>query len=616
MPLRMYLYKSFLFFIALALHGLLHAQPPGWQWAQNGGGSGYAGSTQSNPGWDRIRTYGFDSEGNFIIGGDVSWAPRFDTIFFSTASGSTNWNGPTMYLAKYNSCGDVQWASIAGGNSSDYMSAMAIDKNDNIYSFGVLNTTGITVTINCPDEDTIIPSSAFSVTNFIKWDKNGNYQYIRTYPYNTTTNWGVLDNQAKMLKDGRILAMVTTGGAATNILGNTVYPTSRYLAIFDTLGNVQKLKLIDSTGATNYFTNMTLDENENIYFSFVNVLPAVSILGNYFNPAVQYASYLIKTDTSFNLIDFTSCDGYCGGPLERMNYSNGYLYGSGRRTDGEVFQGDTCDYETQYTVYKVDTSLNLVWSSEADSQSYVAYHTELYSTANTNYIYLTLQNIQYTSWDGIVLNTPGNVYDMTMLKMRTSDGVVESSTVASGNIYEFDKFTHSAIDPRGNPYFMGNFRQSIGVPGDIEFANTGLTSPDFFILKWGLPCTDTLNSLNTPEAPDALIATAFSSTDVNVEWHNNATYRLGFKLYRSPNGLSNWQQIATLPHNVFTYNDGGLTPATTYWYKVTAYTTGGESAFSSIDSATTFGSVCSASITRTTTARGDTFTAHPPGFGT
>lgn len=226
-----------------------------------------------------------------------------------------------------------------------------------------------------------------------------------------------------------------------------------------------------------------------------------------------------------------------------------------------------------------------------------------------------MQNRGGTRWDSITFTTPPNTYNMAVMRIRTSDGVCDYGAFTEGNIFQSDAFTHVSIDPRGNPHFMGNFRQSIGVPGDIEFANTGLTSPDFFILKWGLPCTDTLNSLNTPEAPDALIATAFSSTDINVEWHNNATYRLGFKLYRSPNGLSNWQQIATLPHDVFTYNDGGLTPATPFWYKVTAYTTGGESAFSNIDSATTFGSVCSASITRTNADSVFTFNANPTGFG-
>jgi hypothetical protein len=241
--------RIFLFALLLVCIHFTKAQTPGWQWAQNGGGSGYAGSTQSNPGWDVISSHEFDSQGNLVIGGYVSWAPRFDTVSYSYVNGN-NWNGETMYLVKYNSCGEVVWSTIAGGAGSDFINALAIDKNDNIYTFGALQAQGNTVLIRCPARDSILPANANTIFNFSNWDKNGNLTYIRTYPYSSGTGWAVYDNQAKMLKDGRILTLIATGGATTSVLGNPVTKNSRYFAIFDSLGNIQKLKLIDSTQQT------------------------------------------------------------------------------------------------------------------------------------------------------------------------------------------------------------------------------------------------------------------------------------------------------------------------------------------------------------------------------
>lgn len=596
-----------------------YPQPPGWQWAQGGGGGGYPGSTVSNPGRDDIYSSAFDSEGNLIVGGRCTWTPRFDTIQFPSVIGSTSWQGSTMYMAKYDPCGQVQWVVIGGGNGSDYLGELVTDKNDNIYSFNFFGNTGTAVNIICPDMDTILPANGNTRHSFAKWDKNGNLMYLRTFPYNPSNLWNsVQGNGMKILKNGTILTMVAvySSTGVANIQNFTVPNNSYNFAIFDTLGNVLKVKTIDTTylqGTT--ISKFVVDDNENIYFSIGNVLPSISILGTNFNPALQYNVYLIKTDTSFTIKNYVNCGGGpCGGPMEKLNYNKGYFFGVGRRMQGNTFLGDTCDYNDQFTVFKMDTNLNLVWSSKAQSQNAVNY-TEIFGNGNTENVYLALQQRGTVVWDSVTMVTPANQRRMAIVKLRASDGFAENNEFTEGNIYQSDQFNEVKIDPQGNPYFLGEYRQSIGVPTDTIYANGGLNSPDFFILKWGLPCTDTLNSLNSPEAPDALIATAYSSTDVNVEWHNNATYRLGFKLFRSPNGTSNWQQIATTGPNTFSYNDGGLTPATTYWYKVLAYTTGGESAFSNIDSATTFGSVCSAAITRTNADSVYTFNANPTGFG-
>jgi len=81
-----------------------------------------------------------------------------------------------------------------------------------------------------------------------------------------------------------------------------------------------------------------------------------------------------------------------------------------------------------------------------------------------------------------------------------------------------------------------------------------------------------------PSAPSNLSANAISSTEVNLNWQDNSTNEKGFYLYRR--GTGNYAKVAILGANATSYDDDGLMPETSYWYKVIAYNDGGESASS------------------------------------
>ncbi|MBN2491412.1 MAG: fibronectin type III domain-containing protein [Planctomycetes bacterium] len=89
-----------------------------------------------------------------------------------------------------------------------------------------------------------------------------------------------------------------------------------------------------------------------------------------------------------------------------------------------------------------------------------------------------------------------------------------------------------------------------------------------------------------PAAPTALMATAASSSQIDLSWTDNASDEQGFKIERSPDG-SAWVQIATVAADATSYNDTGLAPSTTYYYRVRAYNAAGDSAYSGPAFATT-----------------------------
>ncbi|OIN59329.1 fibronectin type III domain-containing protein [Arsenicibacter rosenii] len=89
-----------------------------------------------------------------------------------------------------------------------------------------------------------------------------------------------------------------------------------------------------------------------------------------------------------------------------------------------------------------------------------------------------------------------------------------------------------------------------------------------------------------PAAPANLVATAVSSSQINLNWTDNATNETGFELERSTDG-TNFTKIADLRPDITTYQNTGLNPATRYYYRVRAINQGGQSAYSNVADATT-----------------------------
>ena len=79
-----------------------------------------------------------------------------------------------------------------------------------------------------------------------------------------------------------------------------------------------------------------------------------------------------------------------------------------------------------------------------------------------------------------------------------------------------------------------------------------------------------------PLAPTNLTGSVISTTQINLSWTDNATTEDGYKIERKT-GTGNYAVIGSTASNMTTFSDLGLTPNTSYTYRVYGYNSAGNS---------------------------------------
>ncbi len=116
----------------------------------------------------------------------------------------------------------------------------------------------------------------------------------------------------------------------------------------------------------------------------------------------------------------------------------------------------------------------------------------------------------------------------------------------------------------------------------------------------------------TPQPPtpaSGLAAVANTSTNVTLNWTDNATSETGYRIERSTSGGS-YSQIGSVGANVNTFADSTVVASTNYSYRVFAFNADGDAAASNLASVTTPANP-SGNVTLTPTADAYTYGASP-----
>lgn len=94
-------------------------------------------------------------------------------------------------------------------------------------------------------------------------------------------------------------------------------------------------------------------------------------------------------------------------------------------------------------------------------------------------------------------------------------------------------------------------------------------------------------AVTIPAAPSGLVATATSTSGIGLSWTDNSNNETGFKLERSTSSGGTYTLIGTNAANAVTFSDSGLAASTAYYYRVRSTNSAGDSANTTVASATT-----------------------------
>ena len=98
----------------------------------------------------------------------------------------------------------------------------------------------------------------------------------------------------------------------------------------------------------------------------------------------------------------------------------------------------------------------------------------------------------------------------------------------------------------------------------------------------------TVITYTTLGAPSNLVATANSSSQIDLAWTDNSTFEDNFVIERKDvTASTTFITIATTTASVVSYSDTGLSASNTYSYRLRAHNVGGYSSYSNTASATT-----------------------------
>ncbi len=259
-------------------------------WAKGAGGTGY----------DLVQSVATDVAGNvYITGYFQSPSIVFDTFTL------TNTALATIFLAKYDTLGNVVWARASSGNYADYAYSVHADANGYVYITGKFGSSSVSFggyTLNNIGAEDIFIS---------KYDADGNVVWAKGAGGDGT------DNATSITTDpaGNVYVCGWFDGINSQYGGDTLYndsigTTDLFLAKYDTAGNIIWVKTAGGLGDAQAIS-VAIGDSGIVYLAGNYSIDLSFGADTVTNTGIGSTSdiFLAKFDTSANLIWLKSAGG-------------------------------------------------------------------------------------------------------------------------------------------------------------------------------------------------------------------------------------------------------------------------------------------------------------------
>ncbi len=287
------------------------------------------GSSYGSPGYNIGYGVATDGAGSIYITGET----ESDSIMMTSGAYQTYLAGSeNAFLAKFNSVGNIKWATYYGGEAIDKSNGIATDKSGNVYITGYATSTSGIATSGA--YLTTIRTTSFGTNPYAflaKFDSSGNREWATYYG-----NRNEVGNSVATDGSGNVYITGITE-SDSNIATSGAYQTSfggSFLAKFSSKGSVAWATYFGGNETESY--SVCTDALGNIYISgYTNDKNGIATSGGYQSSIVGLNdAFLAK----FNTLGAEIWGTYYGGDLYSLAYgvcadASGSIYITGITTN-------------------------------------------------------------------------------------------------------------------------------------------------------------------------------------------------------------------------------------------------------------------------------------------
>ncbi len=313
-----------------------------------------------NPIWAKssggnLQDYGYDVSTDKSGNPTIVGAFNSPTIIFGSDTLINAGANDNIFIAKYDTAGNVLWAKSAGGTLYDYVESVATDINENVLITGKFLSSPLTF------GNTTLTSVGGHDVFTVKYDKNGNVLWAKSV--GGTGN----DYSDGIATDKHGSVYVTGQYCDSSIILNGINFTSAgacdlFLLKYDSSGNTLWARTVGGVNS-DHAQDLATDMNGNVFMSGIFASPTINF-GSITLTSVNPLSYngnifLAKYDSSGNVVLAKSSSG--------VSSSSGTGYGVATDLQGSAFvtgffRGPTISFGS-VTLTNTDT---MPWAGNAD----------------------------------------------------------------------------------------------------------------------------------------------------------------------------------------------------------------------------------------------------------
>ena len=449
------------------------AQTPNWAWVKQAGGIDY----------DTGKCITKDNSGNIYVAGTFTSS----SIVFGSYTLTNNYN-KNIYVVKYDTLGNVQWAKTAGplsgGANSSAISSICTDVNGNIF---------ITGDFSCPN----ITFDSYTLTNLytgqsdffiVKYDSSGNVLWAKSASSseNDCGNGITCDLNGNVIATGFYNNYISFGTTTLTSPYSSVPTKDVFVVKYDAAGNVLWAKTGDGTSNG---TGITTDATGNIFVTGMFGSDSITFGTNtIINSNGGYDDiFLVKFDAFGNVIWLKKAGGAnFDGSSSICTDINGNIILAGYFKSPTITLGATTltnSGNADLLVIKYNSSGNVIWAKAVGGSLHdwvYAINTDIngniYITGGFGSWHLTFGSTTLTNSGGAIAGT----LDVFVVKYDALGNALWA--IKAGGIKDDYGLGISILSP-SSVFISGDFASFPIHFGSIFFNVLGNTAYDMFFAK-------------------------------------------------------------------------------------------------------------------------------------